>query len=109
MQNLILKLRKSSIVSKKPGNLSETLKTLSSNYTEFIIFCWNFAHLPYFLMSTKVCSGEFLFCLDLELITKIWKQVCRNQVYLSFAHTLLQTLVSRKCEQNSSKKHWTLG
>ena len=39
MQNLIPKLRQTSIISKKPGFLSEKLKTLtSSNYHRVIFF-----------------------------------------------------------------------
>ena len=31
---------------------------------KFNISCWNFAHVSYLTMSTKVCSGFFLFCSD---------------------------------------------
>ena len=37
---------------------------------EFNLFYWNFAHV-YLPMSIKWCSGFFLFCLDLELFSKI--------------------------------------
>ena len=40
---------------------------------EFNIFCWNFTHVSYLPMSTKGCSGFFLFCLGLELFAKIKK------------------------------------
>ena len=30
---------------------------------EFNFFCWNFAHVSYLPMSTKACSGFFLYCL----------------------------------------------
>ena len=74
MQNTIQKFRQSSIVFEKPGIFSENLKTLaSSNYPTFQYFCWNFAHVSYVPMSTKRCTGFFLFCLDLELFAKIKK------------------------------------
>ena len=69
MQNPIPKFRQSSIISEKPGYLSEKLKTLISS--KFIIFCWNFAHVSYLTMSTKVCSDFFSFGLDLELLIKM--------------------------------------
>ena len=77
MQNLIQKFRQSSIVFDKPGILPENLKTLtSSNYhKQFKSFCWNFAQVSNLPMSTKGCSGFFLFCLDLELIVKIKKDL----------------------------------
>ena len=51
MQNLIPKLRQTSIISKKPGFLSEKSQTLtSSNY---------FARVFYLVMSTKGCVGFF--------------------------------------------------
>ena len=83
MQNPIQKFRQNSIVFEKPGILSENLKTVaSSNYptVEFNIFCWNFAHVSYLTMSTKVC--------------------------LDFPEN---TLVSRKRVQTFSKKYWTAG
>ena len=68
MQNHIQKFRQSSIVFKKPGILSENLKTLMSS--DFNNFCWRFAHVTYLPMSTKGCVGFFLFCLELELFAK---------------------------------------
>ena len=38
------------------------------------IFWWNFAHVSYLSMSTKVCAGFFLFCLDVELFAKKLKR-----------------------------------
>ena len=74
MQKPIQKFRQSSIVFEKPGVFSENLKNLtSSNYPGFNIFCWNFAHVSYLPMSTKVCPGFFLFWLDLELFAKFKK------------------------------------
>ena len=35
---------------------------------KFNIFCWNFAHVSYLTMSTKMCWEWFYFCLDLELL-----------------------------------------
>ena len=71
MQNPIQKFRQSSIVFKEAGILSENLKTLTScNYATVQYFCWSYAHVSYLPMSTKVCLGFFLFCLDLELLIK---------------------------------------
>ena len=45
----------------------------ASTVLQFNIFCWNFAHLFYLLLSKKRCVGFFLFYLDLELSAKIKK------------------------------------
>ena len=52
--------------------------------TKFNIFWRNFAHFSYLTMSTKGCSGFFLFCLDPELLIKYKKWVCRNQFIFYF-------------------------
>ena len=71
MQYLIPKLRQICIISKKPGFLSEKLKTLRAPSTiGFNNFCWNFAHVLYLVMSTKECVRFLLFCLDPELLVK---------------------------------------
>ena len=82
MENPIPKLRQTSIISKKPGFLSKKLKAPTT--MEFNIFCWNFAHVFYLVMFTKACVEFFLFCLDLELLINVQKQVCRNQVFINF-------------------------
>ena len=108
MHKLMPKFIQSSIISKKPGYLSEKLKTLPS---------WNFAHVSYLTMSTKGCSEFFLFCLDLQLLIKKCKKwVCRNQVFFVFANNsrskqnnkkilniLLQTFITKKHLRSSSK------
>ena len=79
MQNLIPKLRQTSIISKKPDFLSEKLKTLtSSKYHRFYYFWLKLC--TRFLLSNayKRVWGIFLFCLDLECKTR----VCRKQVKL---------------------------
>ena len=81
MQNAIQKFRQSSIVFEKPGILSENLKT--PTILQFNIFCWNFAHVFYLPMSTKVC-GIFLFYLDLELFAKIKKDLVSTHSFLHF-------------------------
>ena len=75
MQSRIQKFRQSSIVFEKPV-LSENLKTLTS---------FNYQMVQYFLL--KLCArlllinvyksmfGIFLFCLDLELVVKIKKDL----------------------------------
>ena len=72
MQNSLPKLRKTSPISKKPGFLSEKLKTLTSfNYHGVKYFLLKFC--TCFLLSNvyKRVSGVFLFCLDLELLIKV--------------------------------------
>ena len=71
MQNPIPKLRQSPIISEKPGNLSEKLKTLTPTTTDFNISCWNFAHISRLIISTNECSEFFLFCLDIESLIKM--------------------------------------
>ena len=84
MQNPIQKFRQSSIVFKKPGILSEHLKTLtSSNTLQFNIFCWNFAHVSYLPMSTKAYVRFFLFHLDLELFEKVKKEVASTHSFFT--------------------------
>ena len=62
------------MISRNHVFLSEKLKTLTTPTTiDFNIFCWNFAHISCLPISTRVCSGFFLFCLDLELFAKIKK------------------------------------
>ena len=64
---LMPEFMQSPIISKKPGYLSENLKTLPS---------WKLAHVSYLTMSTKRCSGFILFCLDLQLLIKNVKNEC---------------------------------
>ena len=77
MENTIQKFRQSSIVFEKPGILSENLKTLtSSNLSYRSIFFSEASH----TFSTYQCLPEgvwdfFKFCLDLELIAKIKKDL----------------------------------
>ena len=72
MQNLILKLRQGSIISKESDFLYEKLKLwLAPSTKEFNIVFWNFAHVFYLPMSKKGCSGFFLFCLDLEFLIRM--------------------------------------
>ena len=60
------------IKQEKPGIFlviwKQALTTLVFN-----VFCWNFAHVSYLPISTKGCSGFFLFCLDLESFAKVKK------------------------------------
>ena len=60
MKNPIPKLKQSSIISEKPGHLSEKCKTLvSSSYRRVSHFLLKFGHVSYLPMSTKGC-GIFL-------------------------------------------------
>ena len=72
MQNPIPKLRQSSIISKKPGLLSEKLKTLtSSNYHRVYDFFDEICTRFLFSNIYKSVCGIFLFCLDFELLIKV--------------------------------------
>ena len=51
--------------------------------TEFNIFCWNFAHVSYLLMSTKGCSGFF------KILFRSWV-ICKNWKWPGF-YTLIET------------------
>ena len=72
MENPIPRLRQMSVISKilgfclKNWQLWRALTTI-----EFNIFCWNFAHVFYLIMSTKGQSKIFLSYLDLELLIKM--------------------------------------
>ena len=55
---------------------------------QFNIFCWNFALVFYLSLSTKVCVGFFLFCLDFELFGK-------NKKKTWFQHTCFFTFINK--------------
>ena len=60
MQNPIPNLRQTSIISKKTGFLYEKKKPgRAPTSIESNIFCWNFTHVFYLVMSTKGCAGFF--------------------------------------------------
>ena len=72
MQNTIQKFRQSSIVFEKSGILSENLKTLtSSNYPTVQYFLLKLSTRFLLTIVYKRVCGIFLFCLDLELFTKV--------------------------------------
>ena len=74
MQNSMKKIRHSSIVFEKSGILSENLETLtSSNYPRVSRFLLEFCTRFLLTIVYKKVFGIFLFCLDLELFTKIKK------------------------------------
>ena len=69
-------------------------------------------------MSTKMCLGYFLFCLDLDLFAKIKKDLASTHSFFiillitqdlnktkKIPNTILWTLLSRNRVQNFSKKH----
>ena len=84
MQNPIQKFRQSSIVFEKPGILSENLKTLtSSNYPAVQYFFAKTSHtFPTYQCLQKSVWDFFLFCLDLELFTKIKKDPVSTYSFL---------------------------
>ena len=52
--------------------LSEKIENFDElQLPEFIVICWNFAHVFYLTMSKKACSGIFKICLDLLLLIKM--------------------------------------
>ena len=119
MRNPIEKFRQNSIVFEKEGSLSEKVKSLtSSNYHRFQYFLLKLR--TRFLLTNvyKRVFGIFLFCLDLELIAKIKKDLLSIHSFFTFLlitqdlnkikkipNILLQTLLSRKHVQNFSKKY----
>ena len=50
---------------------------------EFNIFCWNFAHVFYLVMSTKACVGFLKFYLDLDLFAKLKKDLVSTHSFLA--------------------------
>ena len=57
----------------------------------FNTFCWNFASISHSSISTKGCSGIFLFCLDIELFAKIKKDLVSTLIETRFLKFLLIT------------------
>ena len=85
MQNPAQKFRQSSIVFKKPGILSENFKTLTnSNYP--IIQHILLKLRTHFLLTNvyRRVFEIFLFCLDLELFTKIKKDLVSTHSLFTF-------------------------
>ena len=82
------KFRQCSIILKKPGYLTEKLKTLTSfKHQSLIVFTEIFANVSYLTMSIKGCSGFFLFCLHLEFFGKIektWFLQTQKTMFFSF-------------------------
>ena len=68
--------------------------------TAKFIFCWNLAHVSCITMSTKGCSGFFLFCLDLELLIKLWKlgfsECVKTMSFLIFPNNSISKQKGRK-------------
>ena len=72
MQNTIQKFRQSSIVFKKPGVLSENLKSLTiSNYPTVQYLLLKLRTRSLLTNVYKRMCGIFLFYLDLELFEKV--------------------------------------
>ena len=91
MQQPRPKFIQSSIISKKPGYLSEKLKTSPS---------WNFAHVSYLTMSAKGCSEFLLFWTYLHSLIKNVKNECveiRFFLFLQITQDLSKII----------KKSWT--
>ena len=86
MQNQILKFRQSSILSMKPGYLTENWKLCRApTNVEYNVFRWNLAHVSYLIMSTKGRSIIFIFfrswVIDKNVKTRsLW--ICTNQLFL---------------------------
>ena len=86
MQNPIQKFRQNSIAFVKPGILSEKLKIWRAPTTlQFNIFCWNFAHVSYLPMPKKGCVGFYLFCLDLEILATIKKNLVSKHSFFTLS------------------------
>ena len=94
MQNILQKFKQSSIVFKKPGILSENLKSWKApTILQFNIFWWNFACIFYLPISSKAFVGFFKFHLDLELFTK--------NFYTLLFYTFIKNSRSKQKKQNS--------
>ena len=84
MKNTIQKFKQSSIVFEKPSILSENLKTLTSS---------NYPIVQYFLLKLRArclltnvykrVNGIFLFCLDLELLQKLKKDLVSTNSFFT--------------------------
>ena len=84
MQNPIQTFRQSSIVFEKSGILSENLKTLvSSNYLTVQYFFLKLRTRFLLTNAYKTVCGIFLFCLDLELFTKIKKDLVSTRSFIN--------------------------
>ena len=100
MQNTIQKFRQSSFVFKKPVFGLKIWKLWRAPTTpQFNIFCWNFAQVPYLPISTKVCVGIFLFCLDIKLFAEIKK---RPGFYTLVFYTFINNSRSKQNKKNST-------
>ena len=87
MQNPIQKFRQKSIGFKKKGILSENLKTLtSSNYPIVQHFLLKLGT-RFLLINVyrRVCETFFLFCLDLDLFSKIKKYLVSAHLFFTFS------------------------
>ena len=85
MRNPILKFRQSSTVLEKPGFLSEKLKTLTSSNCHRVQQFLLKLRTSFLLTNVyKRVSGFFLFCLDLELLAKIKKDVVSTHSFFTF-------------------------
>ena len=85
MQNLIKEFRQRPIVFEKPGILCENLKTwTTSNYPTLQYFLLKLCTRFLFTNVYKRVSGNFLFCLDLELFANIKKTWFLRNRYLHF-------------------------
>ena len=97
MQNTIQKFWQSFVVLRnqvfclKIWKVSRALTIL-----QFDIFCWNFAHVFYLLMSTIECVGFLKVYLDLELFGKIRKDLVSTHSFF--------TLLSITQDLNKIKK-----
>ena len=84
MQNTIKKIRQNSIVFEKPDILSENLKTLTScNYPTFQYFLLKFRTRFLLTNACKRFSGIFFFYLDLELFSKIEKDLVSTHSFFT--------------------------
>ena len=96
MQNVIQKLRQSSIIFEKPGFLPEKLKTLtSSNYHKVQYFLLKL--FPYFLL-TNVCKRVFEIFL---ILLRSWVN-CKNQkdFYILIFYIFINNSRSKQNKEN---------
>ena len=68
---------------------------MSSNYHR--VFCWNFAHVFYLIMSTKECSGFFF------ILLRSW--VISNSVKIEFVETRSFLIFANNSRSKQNKKN----
>ena len=98
------------MVFEKPGIFSENLITWQATTTlESNIFFLKLCKLSYLPMPTKRCWGFFIFCLDLELFSKIKKTGFYIHVFYIFINKSRSKQNKKKQTRTHFCKHCLVG